>query len=96
MWFFDKKKVSCAKGTWTKVISNFGRGYPQDFRVAFQTKDGKPVSGSYQEKRYFWIFPQSPIEGTLETKMTFHRRWINGIYSVKVRTDADAEALINY
>lgn len=83
------KTIKCPAGKFTKIISNFGRGYPQDFEITITSEKGETISGVYFENRYFWIFPQTPIEGKLEPKMLFHRQWINGIYSVEIKPDID-------
>lgn len=88
------KRKLCKKGKSTKIISNFGKGYPQTFNVSIASNYGKKVSGTFIEKRYFWIFPQKPIEGELKTSMQFHRKWINGIYSVTIIPDCDVEVII--
>jgi len=83
------KIIFCPKGQLTKIISNFGRGYPQTFNIKIKSeKDGK-ISGKYIEKRYFWIVPEAPIEGDLKQNMQFKRYWINGIYSVAIKPDND-------
>ena len=74
------KTKFCKKGKLSKIISNFGSGYPQTFNIRIKSENGEKISGTYIEKRYFWIFPQKPIEGELNQNMQFHRKWINGIY----------------
>lgn len=85
----NMKRISCKKNKLTKIISNFGRGYPQTFNVTLTPEGNENVSGIYLEKRYLWIFPESPIVGELTKKMQFHRYWINGIYSVAIRPDCN-------
>ncbi|MFC2103687.1 hypothetical protein ACFLSS_04580 [Bacteroidota bacterium] len=79
------KQILCKKNQLTKIISNFGRGYPQTFNVTLIPEGNEEVSGIYIEKRYFWIFPETPIVGDLKEKMQFRRYWINGIYSVAIK-----------
>lgn len=94
MGLFGPRKIRCPAGKWTKIISNFGSGYPRDFHVTFTTDDGGPVAGRFIEKRCFWIFPQSPAEGPLTSPAVFHRNWINAIYSVSVRPRTDCWASV--
>jgi len=92
MALFGKRKVSCPAGRWTTLISNFGTGMPKTFTIAFHAESREDISGEYLEKKYMWIFPQRPVRGTLVPLMEFHRNWINGIYSVKVKPDIDLMA----
>ncbi len=89
------KRVFCKKNQYTKIIGNFGRGYPQTFKVTIMSQGDKKVTGRYLEKRYFWIFPQTPTEGRLKERMEFHRYWINGIYSVSIKPDTDVNVQVN-
>ena len=86
------KQVFCKKNQFTKIIFNIGRGYPQTFHVKITSQDKKQVSGTYSERRYFWVFPQTPIEGNLEENMEFQRYWKNGIYSVAIKPTIDVIA----
>lgn len=63
---------------------------PRTFQV---TVEGE-TSGEYIEKPYFWIFGQKPRTGRLTPQMIFHRKWINGIYRVKVKPDKDVKVVI--
>jgi hypothetical protein len=83
------KTIICKKDKLTTIISNFGRGFAQTFNLSLTSESGEEVAGTYIEKRYFWIFPEAPIEGKLELQMQFHRKWINGIYSVAIKPDVD-------
>jgi len=83
------KQLYCPKGKYTKIISNFGRGFPQTFDVSIASKNGEEISGEFIEKKYFWIFPENPINGELKAEMQFHRRWIDGIYSVAIKPNID-------
>lgn len=89
------KTKFCKKDKLTKIISNFGSGYPQTFNIRVKSVNGEKISGSYIEKRYFWIFPQKPIEGELNPNMQFHRKWINGIYSVSFKPNCDVEVMVD-
>jgi hypothetical protein len=88
------KQILCEKNHFTKIISNFGRGYPQTFNVTIIPEGKEDVSGIYLERRYFWIFPETPIVGELKEKMQFHRYWINGIYSVAIKPNSNV--LVEY
>lgn len=88
------KPKFCKKDKFTKIISNFGSGYPKTFNVRIRSVTGEKVSGTYSERRYFWIFPQKPIEGELSNTIQFHRKWINGIYSVSIKPDSDVEVKV--
>ncbi len=88
------RETFCPKNQYTKIIGNFGRGYPQTFEVKLIPKTQQKISGTFQENRYFWIFPQTPITGRLETHMSFDRYWINGIYSVYIKPDCDLMAQV--
>ena len=83
------KTVSCPKNSWTTIIGNFGTGYPKTFYLTIAADAGQPVTGQFREQRYFWIIPETPTEGHLQPQMQFHRYWINGIYSVKIKPDVD-------
>ncbi|OQY04184.1 MAG: hypothetical protein B6I20_03530 [Bacteroidetes bacterium 4572_117] len=83
------KTIVCKKGQFTSIINNFGKGYPQTFNIEISAEQNEEISGTYIEKRYFWIFPQTPIKGKLKAQMQFHRKWINGIYSVDIKPDMD-------
>jgi len=83
------KTITCPKNQTTKIICNFGRAYPQDFEIIITSENGEKLSGIYIEKKYFWIFPETPKIGNLEPQMFFHRNWINGIYSVHIKPDID-------
>jgi hypothetical protein len=89
-----KRKIECPKDTWVKLIFDFGKGFPEEYRISFETRDGKPVSGTYEEQRFIGIYPQAVTLGKLKNQMRFRRYWINGIYKVKVRTTADTVAYI--
>ena len=62
---------------------------PASWEIRFTAKDGRTVDGSYIEKRWLWIFPQTPVTGELAEEMRFERYWINAIYSVKVCPGSD-------
>ncbi len=83
------RTVICKKNKVAKIIDNFGRGYPQTFEITISSEKGEEISGKYIEKRYLWIFPETPIKGELKPQMQFHRKWINGIYSVTIKPDCD-------
>jgi len=89
MALFGKRKVTCPACRWTTLISNFGTGMPKTFTIAFISKYDGDISGEFIEKKYFWIFPGKPIRGKIVPLMEFHRDWINGIYTVKVKPDSD-------
>lgn len=93
MGLFGNKTVECPAGKWTTIISNFGTGMPRTFTVAFTTSSGDDLTGEFEERKYFWIFPQKPVRGPLVPLMKFRRQWINGIYKVRVRPDSPATAL---
>lgn len=82
-----KKLITCQAGQWTKIIDNFGSGWPRGFTVTITNPTGGPVVGEYMEKRYFWIIPEQPITGQLQPTMQFQRYWINGIYSVALKPE---------
>jgi hypothetical protein len=88
-------KIECPKDTWVTLISDYGNGSSHEHKISFETPDGKPVSGIYEERRYFWIYPQASTIGELKNQMSFRRYWINAIYTVRVRTNADAFAYLH-
>lgn len=92
MGLFGNNSVLCPAGRWTTVISNFGTGMPRTFTIAFTPRSGEEVSGTFEEKKYLWIFPQKPRTGNLVPLMRFNREWINGIYKVRVKPDTDLTA----
>ena len=79
----------CKKDQFTKIISSLGNAYTETFHVKIIPQSNEVLSGVYREKRYQWIIPETPIEGSLNTKMQFNRSWINGIYSVSIKPDSD-------
>lgn len=83
------KTKKCPEGRYTSIIHNFGRGYAQIFNIEIESVNSSQLSGEYIEKRYFWIFPKSPVKGKIYNKMQFRRYWINGIYSVSIKPDQD-------
>jgi hypothetical protein len=91
----SRKRVPCPAGELTQVLFHFGRGYPQEIRMRVEADDGGPVAGEFRETRHFWIFPEAPTVGPLETELTFHRRWINGIYRIAVRPDRNCTVHID-
>ena len=95
MGMWGTKKIECPKEQWTTLISNFGTGMPAFWEITFTSKTGEPVSGTYLEKRYWWIIPQPPVTGELAEHMNFHRYWINAIYALKVRPTTDLIAEID-
>ncbi len=88
------KRIDCKAGEWTTLVSNFGSGYAKTFRVRFESPDGGEVSGEFEERAHWWIFPSEKNNGALAQEMSFHRKWINAIYKIRVRTDSDAVAAI--
>lgn len=92
MGLFGTKTVECPAGEWTTIISNFGTGTPRTFEVAFATSSADGLTGEFEERKYFWIFPQEPVRGPLVPHMKFHRQWINGIYKVRVRPGSTTTA----
>jgi hypothetical protein len=80
----------CPADRWTHVIKNFGTGMPRTFEISTD----EAISGTYEEKPYFWIFAQAPRTGPLSRHMTFRRKWINGIYRVRFRPDTDVTVRI--
>lgn len=89
MGLFRTESILCPAGRWTTLISNFGTGIPKAFALAFHSETGADVSGVFLEQKYFWIFPKSPVRGSLAPLMHFNREWINGIYKVMVKPDVD-------
>ena len=88
------RKIECPKDTWVTLISNVGERTPHELKISFETPDGKPVSGIYEERRYFLIYPQAATIGELKNEMSFRRHWTDAIYKVKVRTNSDAFAYL--
>jgi len=87
-------KIECPKDTWVTLISCAWERWPQEIKISFETPDGKPVSGIYEERRYFWIYPQAATIGELKNQMSFRRYLIDTIYKVRVRTNSDAFAYL--
>jgi hypothetical protein len=52
------------------------------------------VGGRFIERKYLWVVPTSPVEGELESEMTFHRDWINAIYKLMIRPETDVDVRI--
>lgn len=89
-----KKRQTCPRNQWTAIISNFGTGYPRTFDVTFTSTTGENIAGKYTEQRFLWVFPGGIKEGNLESKVTFHRNWLNGRYKVKIFPHSDVEVTI--
>ena len=64
----NMKQIFCKKNQLTKIISNFGTGYPKTFNVTIIPEGNEDVSGIYLEKRYLWIFTETPNEGKIKDK----------------------------
>ena len=92
MKLFRRKPVRCPCGEWTRVIFDFGKGYPEDMRLLLIAEDGAEITGEYKETHYNWIFPKEPVIGPLAPELAFHRRWIDGIYSVHIKSDVECVA----
>jgi hypothetical protein len=86
--------IQCPAGTWTPIVKNFGSGYPRTFHVELASADGGPLRGEWKEKRFFWIFPQPAVFGSLAPALEFHRKWINAIYSVHIKPEEDVVATV--
>lgn len=95
MGLFEMKRIECPKHQWTSLISNFGTGMPACWDIRFKAQDGEKVEGTYIEKRWWWIFPRTPVTGKITEQMQFERYWINAIYSLKVYPDVDVIAEID-
>ena len=95
MGMFGVKKIVCPKNEWTMIISNAFVQMPVSKRVKFVSESGESVDGIYSEKRFLWVFPQAPVEGKLQSEMTFDRYWINTFYSVQVCPTVDLIAEID-
>ena len=89
-----QREIECPRDTWVTLIFDFGKGYSEEYKILFETPDGEPVSGRYEEHQFFWICPQAVTRGKLENRMNFRRYWINGIYKVKVCTTTDTIAYV--
>lgn len=89
------RKKTVRKGETKAVINNFGTGIPRTFQVSIQpVKDSDTLSGTYEEQRHFWIFPDKVSRGKLSNEMTFQRQWINAIYRLKITPNCDVEVTI--
>jgi hypothetical protein len=88
------KPIHCKAGEWTKLVSNFGSGYARTFEVHLTAANGGPIEGEFEERRAWWIFPQSPQRGPLAPEMQFHRKWINAIYSIRIKPSRDVTAIV--
>ncbi|MBX2868016.1 MAG: hypothetical protein KTR18_05050 [Acidiferrobacterales bacterium] len=87
-------QVKCSAGEWTRVIFDFGKGYPETRQIVLSAPNSDRVDAEYRETHYNWIFPKQPVIGEFSGSATFHRRWIDGIYSVYVKPTADCIASI--
>jgi hypothetical protein len=83
-------KIFCPKNQSTRIINSIATGLPRVFSVKITPADGLTLSGIFEERRCFWIFPQTPVTGELKPKMEFTRKWINAFYSVRIKPDQDA------
>lgn len=79
---------------WTRALFDFGKGFPEDIRLVLAAEQGSGVTGQYKETHYDWIFPRKPVMGALAEELKFHRRWIDGIYSIDIKPDVDCVAEI--
>ena len=62
--------------------------------VNLTSKHNLPIQGQYKEVHYDWVLPKKPVVGQLSSKMEFHRRWIDGIYSVDIKPMIDCTAQV--
>lgn len=95
MGIFGTKKVFCPKNEWTIIISNHFVQMPVSWRIKFVAESGEIIDGTYSEKRFMWIFPQTPTEGKIKAEMIFNRYWINTFYSLQVCPTVDLTAEID-
>jgi len=84
MGFFGTKKIECPANVWTTIISSSFAQMPVSFRVTFKSVKGETIDGEFSEKRFWWLFPQTPVLGKLSENIIFNRYWINTFYSVEV------------
>lgn len=47
-----RDSIPCVAGEWTRIIFDFGKGYPQTMHVTVSTVDGTDVQGQYRETHY--------------------------------------------
>ena len=92
--FNQSKQILCKANIWTKIISDFAKGFPEDISVKFVNENNELIKGVYEEKHYNWIFPKTPVTGSVKENMIFQRRWIDGTYSVSVKLENDAIAYV--
>ena len=90
-----EKRIKCPAGVWTTIYSSSFTGVPSEWVVRFEPAAGAALSGKITEKRTMWIFPGSEVSRDLAPEMRITRNWINTFYSVKVRPDAEADAIIS-
>lgn len=95
MGMFGTKKIFCPKNEWTMIISNAFVQMPVSRRIKFVSESGEMIDGTYSEKRFMWIFPQTPTDGRLEAEMVFDRYWINTFYSLQICPTVDLTAEID-
>ncbi len=93
--FGGTKKIECPKNQWTTLISNIGTGMPACWNITFKARNSEKIEGSYSEKRWLWIFPQTPVTGKITGQMQFRRHWINAVYSLKICPETDVIAEID-
>jgi len=77
------------------IISNAFVQMPVSRRIKFVSESGEMIDGTYSEKRFMWIFPQTPTDGRLEAEMVFDRYWINTFYSLQICPTVDLTAEID-
>ena len=85
MGIFKRKPVWCPADEWTRIIFDFGKGFPKTMNVTLEVSSGEVIEGEYKETHYNWIFPKKPIIRPVLSSMKFSRRWIDGIYSVDIK-----------
>jgi len=62
--------------------------------VTLESSSGGGIDGKYKETHYNWIFPRDPVIGPVGLSMKFHRRWIDGIYSVYIKPSEECVAQV--
>jgi hypothetical protein len=91
MGLFGPKRISCPAGQWTTVLKTSFAQIPKSWRIRFE---GEP-RGEYEEKKTAWIFPTTPVRGTISPVMDFHRGYWNTFYSVRVFPAGDVVAVVD-
>ena len=61
MGLFKRAPIECNAGEWTRIIFDFGKGFPETMNVELDVHYGTEIFAEFRETHYNWIFPKEPV-----------------------------------